>query len=166
VAGTAQTANTFDLALARLTSSGALDTSFSVDGKVNNNLGFAFARLHEVTVDGLGRVLAAGYATPFSGDSGTDFLAVRYTPTGTLDPTFSGNGWTTVAFDAGPAGHHDDWSRGLALDAGRLLLAGEVTVDSSFNCRYGLARLQSSLVFADGFESAWIQRWSHATGVP
>lgn len=166
VAGTAQAANTWDLALARLTSAGALDPSFSSDGKINNNLGFATARLQKVRVDSLGRVLAAGYATPFSGDSQSDFLAVRYTPAGLLDTTFSGDGWTTVPFNVGPAGSHDDFGRGLALDAGRVLLAGEVTFDADSNLRYGLARLQSSLVFADGFEGSWLLRWAGAAGVP
>ena len=120
--GSAQSATDAELAIARLSPDGALDTTFSVDGKVHHALGGGQIRLTEIGVDGLGRVLAAGYREPSAGNS--DLLAVRYTESGALDSTFSGNGWTIVPFDIGPTVYIDDYGQAMTLQAGRLVDRG------------------------------------------
>lgn len=162
--GSAQTATGVDLAIARLSPNGALDTSFSVDGKVNHALGAAHIRLTEIAVDGLGRVLAAGYRVPSGGNS--DLLAVRYTESGALDSTFSGDGWATVPFDIGPTSYIDDYGQAMTLQAGRMVIAGEVLINIDFDYRAGLARLDASLILADGFESGGASQWSSTLGFP
>ncbi len=164
LAGFARTVSTYDLAIVRLTPQGLPDTGFSVDGKVNNNFGFAYVRANAVLLDGLGRITVAGVAEPFSGSGGGDFFAARYLPNGTLDSSFSGNGWTTVPFDLGPISWEDDTARAATFQAGRLALAGEVTRDASGNTAYALTRYDIALVFTDGFASADTRQWSSTTG--
>lgn len=162
--GSAQSATGTELAIARLSPNGGLDTTFSLDGKAHHALGGARVRLTEIAVDGLGRVLAGGYREPGGGNA--DLLAVRYTASGSLDSTFSGNGWTTVAFDIGPTSYIDDYGQAMTLQAGRMVLAGEVLINTDFDYRPGLARLKASLILADGFESAGVSQWSDALGFP
>ncbi|MEO8276574.1 MAG: hypothetical protein ABI639_10155 [Thermoanaerobaculia bacterium] len=164
LAGSAQTLNTTDLAIVRLTSSGQPDTSFSGDGKVNNNFGFAAIRLNALLLDGLGRITVAGRAEPFSGSGGRDFIAARFTPAGSVDTSFSGNGWMKVGFDAGPATYVADEARAATLDAGRLVLAGTAELDTDFRTGIALARLEIALIFADGLERGNVLAWSDASG--
>ncbi|MBP7587772.1 MAG: hypothetical protein KBA72_07445 [Thermoanaerobaculia bacterium] len=164
LAGYARALSTFDLAIARLTPQGQLDTGFSADGKVNNNFGFGYVRANAILLDGLGRITIGGTAEPFNGSGGADFFAARYLPSGTLDSSFSGNGWTTVPFDVGPSSWEDDTARAATFQAGRLALAGEVTRDASGNTANALTRFDNALVFADGFASASTRQWSSTTG--
>jgi len=162
--GSAQSATDAELAIARLWPDGALDTTFSVDGKAHHALGGGQMRLTGIGVDGLGRVLAAGYREPSASDA--DLLAVRYTESGALDSTFSGNGWTIVPFDIGPTVYIDDYGQAMTLQAGRLVVAGEVLINTDFDFRAGLARLDVSLILADGFESGSAAQWSASLGFP
>ncbi len=162
--GSAQSTTDTELAIARLSPDGALDTTFSLDGKVHHALGGGQIRLTEIGVDGLGRVLAAGYREPSASDA--DLLAVRYTEGGALDSTFTGNGWTIVPFDIGPTSYIDDYGQAMTLQAGRMVLAGEVLINTDFEYRPGLARLDASLILADGFESGGAAEWSASLGFP
>lgn len=162
--GSAQTATDTELAVARLTPNGVLDTSFSGDGKFHHALGGGQIRLTEVAVDGLGRVLAAGYREPDAGNA--DLLAVQLTPGGALDSSYSGNGWAIVPFDIGPTVYVDDYGQAMTLQSGRMVVAGEVLINTDFDYRPGLVRLDASLVFADGFESSGFSQWSAALGFP
>lgn len=81
-------------AVFRCLSSGALDTSFSQDGK----LSFAFTGnnsdvANDVAIDASGRIVLAGWA---DGLSITSFATARILPTGVLDTTFSGDGKATT----------------------------------------------------------------------
>ncbi|MEO7795425.1 MAG: hypothetical protein ABIV06_11695 [Thermoanaerobaculia bacterium] len=162
--GSAQSAAATELAIARLSPNGVLDATFALDGKAHHALGGVRIRLTEIGVDGLGRVLAAGYREPSAGN--TDLLAVRYTASGSLDGTFSGNGWTIVPFDVGPTAYIDDYGQAMTLQAGRMVLAGEVLINTDSVYRPGLARLDISLILADGFESGGASQWSAALGFP
>jgi uncharacterized delta-60 repeat protein len=82
-----------DFALARLTSSGALDTIFSDDGKKMTDFGEEEVAFGAALDPGDKLVLAGGYQT----DAGESRVAVaRYTSSGDLDTTFSRNGKKTV----------------------------------------------------------------------
>ena len=111
-------------------------------------------------MDGLGRVLIAGNFRSAAGVS--DFFVMRYTASGVLDASFGFGGLSVVAFDAGPGDSDNDYAEAVALQGGRVAVAGQVEVDENFNYRIGLARLEVALVFADGFESGWITPWSAA----
>jgi len=164
VAGRAETATGSALALARLLEDGSLDPSFSSDGKLTDALGGS-AELRGVVVDGFSRIVAGG--TLEDADSNADFLAVRYLPTGTLDPAFHVFGYNHVPFDAGTGPRIDDFGYAVAFQAGRVLLAGDATVDGPSGyaeTRIAMARLKTDLVFADGFEGEGVGFWSKATG--
>lgn len=116
-----------DFALARYTRRGKLDTTFSHDGKrrtdfSGGNGGRDEARSVLLQTDG--RILVAGFAAPARDPSNAVFGLARYTATGKLDPTFSGNGKKRTRFGS----NYDDFGYDAALQAdGRIVVAGRVT---------------------------------------
>lgn len=162
LAGKAQSTVGSSLAIARLLPSGALDPTFSGDGKVDLAFGDASSPACEVAVDGLGRILVAGYFKYPGNDA--DFFAMRYSATGELDPTFGFGGLSLIPFDAGPDDHDDDYGWAMAMQGGRVVVAGGVEVNAAGDNRVGLARLDVALIFADGFGSGGVSLWSSSTG--
>ena len=110
------------VALARYTTSGALDPSFDGDGKVlNSNSGAADMRLQPAD----GRIVVAG--------GNGDFKVQRYNPDGSLDSGFGTGGVATADFGG------SDAAGGLALQPdGKIVAAGRGGPDSGF----ALARFQ------------------------
>ncbi len=162
LAGEAQSTVGYSLAIARLLPSGALDPTFSDDGKVDLAFGNASSPAREVAVDGLGRTLVAGYLK-YPGDD-ADFFSMRYSATGEPDPTFGFGGLSLVSFDAGPDDHDNDYGWDMAIQTGRVVVAGGVEVNAAADYRVGLARLDVELIFADGFASGGVSLWSSSTG--
>jgi uncharacterized delta-60 repeat protein len=117
-------------ALARYTTSGALDTTFGVGGKVLTNVGGTFAGNSAIAtslaIQGNGSIVAAGYANSTSAGN-YRFAAVRYTSTGALDSSFgSGTGkvLTTIGSD-------DAIGNDVAIDAnGGIIIGGYSTAGS------------------------------------
>jgi uncharacterized delta-60 repeat protein len=108
----------FRVAVARLKPNGALDTSFSGDGKKTFSWG-AISAASAVLVQPNGKLLLAG----FSGPEGGDIQVARLTPSGALDMTFGTGGKAAVDFGG------DDFGLALARQAnGRILVAGRSTV--------------------------------------
>lgn len=138
------------IALARLTTNGALDDGFHLDGRFTGNpCATEDTGASGVAVDGLGRIVATGYCFD---PSGATYLALRLTPTGNLDPAFGTDGWTQIPFGEGDyilATEVETWS-------GRIAFAG--TVDSAL----ALARLDIALLLADSFELGGTHSWSDA----
>ncbi len=90
VAGTASDGADTRFAVARLTTTGALDSTFSGDGKktvVVDLGGGADVAFGGMTVDRFGRVILAGVAPAASGKRA---VVIRLTSTGALDATFGG----------------------------------------------------------------------------
>lgn len=86
----------YRFAVARFTSGGVLDPTFSGDGIVYARFaGESYAL--EATVDAAGRILVAGFVNVAS----SRFGIVRFLPDGTLDPSFGGDGKVTTAFPRG-----------------------------------------------------------------
>jgi uncharacterized delta-60 repeat protein len=81
------------LLLARLTAAGRRDTTFAGDGVVTQDLGRGDEVGVDVVVDDAGRLVVVG---DMRGGGDQRAVVLRYTPTGELDPTFGGNGWTPV----------------------------------------------------------------------
>jgi uncharacterized delta-60 repeat protein len=107
-----------DFALARYDADGALDSSFSDDGKLTtdfageDDLGRAMA----VQVDG--KIVVVGFSS--HGAAGVDFALARYDGDGTLDNSFSGDGKQTTEFAGG-----NDVAAAVALQAdGKIVAAG------------------------------------------
>jgi uncharacterized delta-60 repeat protein len=117
-AGVSAVGNNRDFAVARLTASGALDPTFSGDGKQQVDFG-TFDGVRALAVQPDGRIVLAGYA-----DAGNayDFGVARLNANGTPDTSFSGDGKIQVNFG------DDDEAFGVALAAdGDIVLAGNTT---------------------------------------
>ena len=90
-----------DVGVVRYTAEGAPDTGFGTDGTglVTTDIGGELDLATDVTIDTDGNVVVVARV---SADSSLDnFSVVRYTPAGSLDPSFGGDGIT--GFDPGTA---------------------------------------------------------------
>jgi uncharacterized delta-60 repeat protein len=116
VAGVAGAGNfTGDFALARYDPDGALDTSFSGDGKQTTDFAGADGA-RGVVLQGDGKIVAVGFA---GGSGGGDLAISRYDPSGALDPNFSGDGKQTTKFGG------FDGAYGVAVQSdGKIVAAG------------------------------------------
>lgn len=126
-----------DAAVARYTSSGALDASFDTDGKLVRDLGGADS-LRGAVVQSDGKLVAAG-------TTALDFAAVRFTTTGALDAMFGTAGVALVDF-----GNTGEEARAVALDAtGRVVLGGGVRAGTAND--FALTRLTTAGVLDSTF---------------
>jgi uncharacterized delta-60 repeat protein len=83
-----------DFALARYNPDGSLDLTFSGDGKLTTDFGGS-DQARAVVIQADDKIVVAGW-----GDS-ADFALARYSPDGSLDPTFAGDGKLTTDFGGG-----------------------------------------------------------------
>lgn len=96
-AGASITATSSNVALARYTPSGSLDTTFGSGGEVLTAVGNTFSAAASVAIQGDGKIVASG--TAYTGTStGTDFALVRYNSDCSVDTTFGSGGETTTDF--------------------------------------------------------------------
>ena len=146
-----------DLAIARFESDGTLDDDdgdggFGGDGIVTVPVSATTDDwANSVVVDASGRVTAAG--TVWEGstvdDYQQDFLLVRLTSAGALDPNFDGdagpgNGIVRVSFASGDFAYEEAFGVGLA-DDGDLIAVGEVyNGDTLSDTLIGVARLNAA----------------------
>jgi uncharacterized delta-60 repeat protein len=130
--------NTFticDVALARHNVGGALDITFSEDGKQTTDFGADDNGAFAVAIQSNGKIVAAGYMW-----NGTDydFAVYRYLANGTLDSTFSGDGMARFGFGAG----RQDFAGGLVIQVdGKIVVAGESGDVDYVNNNFAVARL-------------------------
>jgi uncharacterized delta-60 repeat protein len=118
------------IAIARYLPGGALDTTFSGDGKARTQIGFMG---EDVGIQSDGRIVVMGNNYDPRRRK-IDFVAVRYEPDGRRDLTFGNEGVTRVSFSRTT---NTDQAWGGALDA----LDRIVIVGSAFNRGFGIARL-------------------------
>lgn len=124
-----------EFAVARYSSDGSLDTTFSSDGTQTTVLGggFPVSGASSVVLQPNGKILAAGDAYDPGGTS--DFALVRYNSDGSLDGTFSGDGRVTTDFGA------SDDATGLALQSdGKIVAVGGSGVYYSDERDFAVAR--------------------------
>lgn len=123
VAGFAQN-DTDVFALARYNADGTLDPSFNGDGKRTTFFRQPGARAYDVMLQPDGRIVAAGYAFPFS-DADADFALARYRPSGRLDRTFSQDGRRMIDI-----GGQSDEAYGVAMQGSqRIVVVGHGGLD-------------------------------------
>ena len=102
--------------LARYTSTGAVDTSFGVSGKITTSVGNS-ATASSFTLQADGKILVAGSASNGSND---DFALVRYSSEGVLDASFNGTGIVTTDFQS-----NQDGVDGVTIQSdGKIVVAG------------------------------------------
>lgn len=122
----------YDLALARYTAAGGLDSAFGTGGQVITRLGGGFDAIHALALQPDGRIIAAGYTHP--GANNHQFALMRYLPSGALDAGFGMNGVTITDFAGGI-----DIGYGTALQTdGKIIVVGRATVGGE--PMFGVAR--------------------------
>jgi hypothetical protein len=108
-----------DLGVARYTSSGARDGSFSGDGLATVPVGGSSTRGTGVAVQTDGRIVVAASAS--DSFSVQDQVALRFTVAGALDTGFSGDGIKRISYSAGAP---DQATDAAITVKGRILIAG------------------------------------------
>ncbi len=145
VVGYAQASGTGndDFAIARVTTNGTLDRSFSGDGKktVAFNLGgTGNDRATSVALQSDGGIVVAGSASSVDGDG--DFAIARIKKNGSLDKTFSGDGMKTIPFNLGAS--LEDQATGVAIQSdGSIVLSGLAQISATGDFDFAAARLTS-----------------------
>jgi uncharacterized delta-60 repeat protein len=116
-AGWCYTGATNDFCLARYNPDGSLDTGFDGDGKVTTAIRTGGDLASDVILQGDGKIVAAGncYA-----DINSDFCLARYSPDGSLDTGFDGDGKVTTAIGGG----YDQASAVALQGDGKIVAAG------------------------------------------
>ena len=115
----------------RYNSNGALDATFSGDGKVITNFGGSEST-EDVAIQSNGRIVVTGTSCLTGGwpDGDCDAVLARYNPNGSLDPTFSVDGKVRTDFGGGTNG---TWS-GLAVQGnGKIVVAGYMHNGANFD---------------------------------
>jgi len=126
--------DTKDMSFARLNTDGTLDPGFGSGGIITPVFGATDEQMSDVLVQPDGFILAAGYS--YDGDEST-MVAVRLTPIGLLDPSFSNDGMVIIDFGF----IEDSWGEAIALqDDGKIIVAGYL-YDLVFDLQCGIARL-------------------------
>lgn len=128
-----------DASLVRYNANGALDNTFSGDGKVWTDFGGGDnGAIGGLVVQSNGKIVIAGY---MHNGSDYDFAVYRYNANGTLDTTFSSDGLVNIAFGSG----RNDYSYELILQSGgKIVMAGTTCDASDANCDFAIARLTSA----------------------
>ena len=130
-----------DFAIARLTSSGNMDSKFGTKGKktIAFDLGGARTdRASAVALQADGKILIAGSATSATGDG--DFAIVRLKSSGSLDKSFSNDSRRTVAFNLGA--NNEDQASGIVIQSdGKILLGGFSQVSATGDFDFTVARI-------------------------
>jgi uncharacterized delta-60 repeat protein len=129
-----------DTAIARYNPGGALDTTFSGDGKLTTDFGGGTnGTWSGVAIRPDGKITVAGY---MRNGSNFDFAVYRYNANGTLDTTFSGDGMVNVGFSSGP----EDLATDLVLQPnGKIVVGGVSCDDVAFNnCDFAVIRLNTN----------------------
>lgn len=124
LAGQSVTGTNSDFALARLTSSGAIDTTFSGDGRQTTAMGTGedVARAIHLLADG--KILLAGWS---SNGSNLDFALARYHTDGNLDTSFNATGRAVTT-----VGNGRDQAFAMAVQVdGKIVVAGSAFNGSS-----------------------------------
>lgn len=122
-----------EFALARYTTSGALDTSFNGTGKVTTTpSGSCSGQARALALQADGKIVVAGTSCP-NFTSTRNFTIYRYNPDGSLDTSFGSSGKATVNFYAGASE-----ANAVAVQGGSIWVAGYA------GSGFALARLTSS----------------------
>jgi uncharacterized delta-60 repeat protein len=137
VAGACYTSAKPRICVARYTSSGALDTTFSGDGKVFTSFDQRDDSASGVVVQPDGKIVVAGTCllqASVAVPAYDAFCAVRYTANGDLDTSFSGDGKVITSIASG-----DDYAADIALQSdGKIVVVG--TCNDAGSSRFCVVR--------------------------
>jgi uncharacterized delta-60 repeat protein len=123
-----------NFAVARYTSNGVLDTTFSRDGKTQIDFGDCCQSANKVLLQSDGKIITVGYAN--TEDSDSDFLLARLSPRGALDSTFGVGGKVRTSF-----GDLNGGANGAALQSdGKIVAVGFQATFTNQWANFALAR--------------------------
>ncbi len=106
-----------DFSIVRYQQDGSLDPAFGGTGIVTTDFGVGDDSAYDVAVDSAGRLVVVGTA---EGSLAGDFAVARYLSDGSLDPTFSEDGWLTTPLN----GVFDTATSVVIQGDGKILLGG------------------------------------------
>lgn len=133
-----------DFAVARYTSNGVLDSSFSNDGITTVAFGVAGDACNAVAIQADGKIVLAGYS--FDG-SKNNFAVARLNPNGSLDSTFDGDGKLTTSI-----GTLEDIAYAMAIQPdGKILVGGQSNNGSGYDL--ALVRYNVNGTLDNGFDA-------------
>ena len=145
VAGYVGTFPTADVAVARYTPAGVLDTSFGSGGKVTTDFSANQDQGLSVALQSDGKIVVAGLAR-FNSDY--DIALVRYTSAGALDTSFGNGGRVNTSLGSGT----DEAFSVLVQADGKILVAGITYASSaSFDFNFAVVRYTSTGALDAGF---------------
>ncbi len=139
--------NTVGIFVAQYNTNGTLDSSFGTNG-----LGFYPTydianerfRAQGMEIQPDGKILLAG--TYVDSTLGATFAVLRFNANGTIDNTFGNGGMFYTAVS------NNNLCYGMSLQPdGKIILAGQVSDNTTYKFRIGLLRLSSSGTFDNGF---------------
>ena len=123
-----------NFAVARYTSNGVLDTTFSRDGKTQIDFGNCCQSATKVLLQSDGKIITVGGSNGESSDD--DFLLARLSPRGALDTTFGVGGQVRTSF-----GDLNGGANGAALQSdGKIVAVGFQANFNSQRANFALAR--------------------------
>src|SRR5437867_955577 len=123
-----------NFAVARYTSNGVLDTTFSRDGITQIDFGSCCQSAYQVLLQSDGKIITVGYAN--TEDSDSDFLLARLNPRGSLDTTFGVGGKVRTSF-----GDLNGGANGAALQSdGKIVAVGFQATATNRFAEFALAR--------------------------
>src|SRR5438270_6242036 len=126
-----------NFAVARYTSNGLLDTTFSRDGITKIDFGNCCQSAYQVLLQSDGKIITVGYAN--TEDSDSDFLLARLNPRGSLDTTFGVGGEVRTSF-----GDLNGGANGAVLQSdGKIVAVGFQATFSNQWANFALARYLS-----------------------
>jgi uncharacterized delta-60 repeat protein len=135
--------------LMRIGSNGTINTAFGEDGLADLTRDQG-SRIEALVIREDRRIMAAGWIDP-NGASERDFFLARTLANGDVDTSFDGNGAKRVPFDIVVNAY--DQGNAVTLSNERAVVAGTVYAHhTNIHFATGVLRLQSSLLFTDGFE--------------
>ena len=128
-------------ALARYNSNGTLDSTFSDDGIQTTSFGLQayLTSLTSIAIQSDGKIVAGG-------NTNSDFALARYNTDGTLDSSFSDDGFLTADFA-------QDYDNAFAIaiqSDGKIVMAGYVFTNKGV--RFGVARFNTNGSWDIGFD--------------
>ncbi|MCB9419658.1 MAG: tandem-95 repeat protein [Ardenticatenaceae bacterium] len=156
-----------DFAIARLTTTGALDTTFDGDGYNTTDIaanGRADAA-HSVIIQASGKIVLGGTAEDAAGDH-QDFALARYNSNGALDGTFGAGGVVSQDVSRNASLKINDLAYALGEQSdGKLILAGFVETGDVTNAEdIGLVRFTAEGALDTTFGTSGTVLLSHADG--
>jgi uncharacterized delta-60 repeat protein len=128
-----------DFALARYNTDGSLDPTFDGDGKVTTDFAGASDEANAISIQGDGKIVAAGVAR-IGLNGPQDFALARYNTDGSLDTAFDGDGKVTTDF----AGANDQAHAVAIQGDGKIVAAGVAGDVISGTNDFGLARYNAN----------------------